>query len=249
MDRDAAYVKFEVIVLLGIVHCAEGKRREGISLEQVGGLPCLRVTLPESGRRNGIGQRWRLAQIRRAFHAHGVRRVVLSEKLSCTERFGEWNVVNPMPFYRGIADLLALSALEYRKIAPRSAVVRLCAPRLTYELAAAARRLCPLVRGISVDVPGEGEWFAKWLHKEYGIAVQGAGETDVTLAFGPCAHSADVHIDLSDEAAGRTALRATVPGLQLPEGCEEPMMAVLWECGRLERSQIRINRRDEGISS
>ena len=249
LDRTAAYVKFEVVILLGIVCCGEGKRGAFICVEQVGGLSCVRATVSEARRLNGIRQRLCLAQIRNAFRTHGVRRVVLSQSLPCAEQFREWRAVNPMPFYRGIADLLALGTLEDRNILPQSAVVGLAGARLTYEIEMTARRLCPLIRGISVDVPGEGEWFAGWLHREYGIAVRSFGESDVTLAFGPCARSGETCIDLTDEAEGSMQFYASVPGLWLPEGCEETMLAALWECGRLERSQIRINRRDEGISS
>lgn len=58
---------------------------------------------------------------------------------------------------------------------------------MSRPLFAAAERLCPQVRHLVVDVPGEGEELAAWLREEYGAAVlrPGGAAPDVTLAFGP----------------------------------------------------------------
>lgn len=42
---------------------------------------------------------------------------------------------------------------------------------MSRPLFAAAERLCPQVRHLVVDVPGEGEELAAWLREEYGAAV------------------------------------------------------------------------------
>ena len=154
-----------------------------------------------------------------------------------------------MPLYRDLADLLALALLEGRRIPPKQAVVTLAAPRVTRAVEGAAERLGPCVRGLALDVPGEGERFAGWLHREYGIAVYPPEQGDVTLDFGRGRGGGQGCIDLSREEGLCSSVRITARGLTLPDGDALPILSLLWECGRVKRSQIRVNWVDTGISS
>lgn len=89
--------------------------------------------------------------------------------------------MDPEPFCQAIAVPLALAALRRAGILRVRATVALSGPRVSRPLFAAAERLCPQVRHLVVDVPGEGEELAAWLREEYGAAVlRPAGGPDVT---------------------------------------------------------------------
>ena len=59
----------------------------------------------------------------------------------------------------------ALAALRRAGILRVRATVALSGPRVSRPLFAAAERLCPQVRHLVVDVPGEGEELAAWLRE------------------------------------------------------------------------------------
>ena len=100
----------------------------------------------------------------------GVRRVLAAED------FPLWPVleaaglrpVETEPFCQAMAVPLALAALRRARILRAQATVALAGQRVSRPLFAAAETLCPQVRRLVVDVPGEGEELAAWLREEDG---------------------------------------------------------------------------------
>lgn len=121
-----------------------------------------------------------------------------------------------------------VESLRARGVQPERASVCLRGGRVSPELALTARRLCPVVRTLIVDAP-EGGRLALHLQRQFGLPVlpPGSARPDLTLRFGggPLLEGA------SFAAAGPP----------LPEDCERlPLLAALWECGRLKTEEIRI---------
>lgn len=216
--------------MLARVELVGGTGRTELMWEEMGGVPCLCARM---GRR-GKGELRRAAK---AFRAAAVRRVILPEGMEGGVP-EPWLRGDPDTFYRDVADLIALGWLAERRIPLCGAVVRLTGPRLAPEVKGAAVRLCRWVRGVSVDIPGEGDGFARWLHREYGVAVVRGG--DVTLSFGGDGEGIDL--------TGRRPLpvELSAPALSLPGGYRDRLLAALWQCGGVRREQIRVNDRGVG---
>ena len=242
-----AYPVPEVMGLVGIVALEERRgRRPVVTEERVLGLRCLRVSVPvRPGLRDDRRKR-RAEQGAAALYRAGVRRALTAED------FPDWPAlegqglrsVDPEPFCQAIAVPLALAALRRAGILRVRATVALSGPRVSRPLFAAAARLCPQVRHLVVDVPGEGEELAAWLREEYGAAVlrPGGAAPDVTLAFGPGGEERGTVLRLYGPAPGLAGLRP-IPeeGGLPPDLAPLPLLSLLWECGRLTEGQIRIH--------
>lgn len=235
--------------MLGIVEQVPRRGEEYLRVENVEGLRVVYGGAAQPKRAGSVRWRRQTGRIQRAFSQWEVRRVLLPEEEGWRARFSQWSPVDPAPFCRDIADLLAISMLEGRGISPTRAVVTLAAPRMTREVEGAARRLSSAVKGVALDVPGEGDRLAAQLRREYGMAVYPPEQGDVTLDFGRRRPGAAGRVDLSDGGAVGLSLRIEAPGLALPEPYALPILSVLWECGRLKRSQIRAHWANHGISS
>ena len=233
--------------MVGIVALEERRgRRPVVTEERVLGLRCLRVSVPvRPGLREDRRKR-RAEQGAAALYRAGVRRALTAED------FPDWPAlegqglrsVDPEPFCQAIAVPLALAALRRAGILRVRATVALSGPRVSRPLFAAAERLCPQVRHLVVDVPGEGEELAAWLREEYGAAVlrPGGAAPDVTLAFGPGGEERGPVLRLYGPAPGLAGLRP-IPeeGGLPPDLAPLPLLSLLWECGRLTEGQIRIH--------
>ena len=242
-----AYPVPEVMGLVGIVALEERRgRRPVVTEERVLGLRCLRVSVPvRPGLREDRRKR-RAEQGAAALYRAGVRRALTAED------FPDWPAlegqglrsVDPEPFCQAIAVPLALAALRRAGILRVRATVALSGPRVSRPLFAAAERLCPQVRHLVVDVPGEGEELAAWLREEYGAAVlrPGGAAPDVTLAFGPGGEERGPVLRLYGPAPGLAGLRPILEEGGLPPDLAPlPLLSLLWECGRLTEGQIRIH--------
>lgn len=233
--------------LVGIVALEERRgRRPVVTEERVLGLRCLRVSVPvRPGLRDDRRKR-RAEQGAAALYRAGVRRALTAED------FPDWPAlegqglrsVDLEPFCQAIAVPLALAALRRAGILRVRATVALSGPRVSRPLFAAAERLCPQVRHLVVDVPGEGEELAAWLREEYGAAVlrPGGAAPDVTLAFGPGGEERGRVLRLYGPAPGLAGLRP-IPeeGGLPPDLAPLPLLSLLWECGRLTEGQIQIH--------
>ena len=120
------------------------------------------------------------------------------------------------------------AALALRGIQPEQAVLQLAGGRESPDMERVAWSLCPLVRNLVIDTPGDGV-LAVRLRREFGLPVLPAGsvQTDLCLRFdpGPVLEGGSFSLD----------------GACLPEDCERlPLLAALWECGRVKTQEIIV---------
>ena len=144
--------------------------------------------------------------------------------------------VDPLPFLRFYAGELALAVLLREGIAPQRGTVALRGRRVDRDMVRAAEFLCPRVRELAVSARKGGEELSSWLRREYGMPVRPDGE-GITAA---------IRFDKDAPAGGgrELFLYGGAPQLvgvrpraaALAEGDQEdlPLLAALWETGRLE---------------
>lgn len=107
-----------------------------------------------------------------------------------------------------------------------------------------AQRLCPQVKGLLIQVPGAGEDYARWLHGQYGLPVApAAAGAEVTVAFSPGGPRWGRCLEVYGDCR-LDGLRLTAPGLDLPEEMEEPLLAVLWERGKIRGEDLAVTSLD-----
>lgn len=213
------------------------KGRGRVQVEYLAGLSLMTgvLYLPPGLSQRRAGRR--LVRLEGQLRGLGVGRVVVPEGFSGLTRL---RPVDTLPFYRAVADVLVLEGLRLDGVAHPQGGVTLHAPWLCPELRRAAQRLCPLVRTLRIDVPGEGEDYARWLHRQYGLPVAPPeGPADVTASFGP-----------GERAQGRVlrlygrpelgGLRLSARGRMLPQECDQQLLALLWEQGAARREELYV---------
>lgn len=222
----------------------EEKGRGSSDLHYYGTLPVMTVTVcaPPS-----IGM-WRKGRrMRRAVHAlhqAGVRQVIWPKNCPWSLQEAGFAGIEVEALYQAQADRLALGALEGLGISPGEGRVALVAQRLTIPLQRTAQRLCPLVRGLLIQVPGEGEDYARWLHGQYGLPVApAAAGAEVTVAFSPGGPRWGRCLEVYGDCR-LDGLRLTAPELDLPEDMEELLLAVLWERGAIRGEDLAVTSLD-----
>lgn len=222
--------------MVGLIRYKRERVKSRPQIESFHGINVLAADLyaPEEGRQKRVERRIR--KLEKFFCEAEISRVIVPERFPYREQFSLVRPVSPRPLYRAMADLLALGVLERKGIRPGEARAALAGPRLCPELRAAAERLCPVVRELRIDVPGkEGEDFALYLQYEYGVPVVPRGmAADAVISFGETGEEADLRLwDCS-------GIRLGAEGVELPEEIEQPMLALLWEQGRVKREKIRV---------
>ena len=225
--------------MVGELVCLREKGRGRLERARLGPLEVLRWTVyaPE-----GLSE-WRLERrLRRAERelcAAHVGRVVLRGGFPYWDRLGRLRPVDPLLLWRGIADRLALGALDAQGVPYRRGRVALSAPRLCSQLESAAERLCPLVKGLLIDAPG-GEDYARYLQAKFGLPVTPpAAGAEATVAFGPAGGRWGRCLELYGEA-DLGGLTVDAEGMELTEDCRDQVLALLWERGEVKREQLRI---------
>lgn len=223
--------------MVGQLTLAREKGRRPLEETSLGPLRVLRavVCAPE-----GLPS-WRLnRRIRRAERAlvrAGAGRVVLGADFPYRGRLALLRPVDPVPMWRGAADVLALGALDRSGVPRLRGRVALSAPRLCPELERAAQRLCPQVRGLLIDAPG-GLDYARYLQAKFGLPVTPpAAGADVTAAFGPGGGRWGQTLELY-EGGTLNGLILRIEGVDLPADCADQVMALLWERGELTAETI-----------
>lgn len=231
------YVYPEVRNMLGRVVLLPTPGKVRTEPEVIAGLPLLRadLCLPENISERRL--RRQLGRLRKALLCQGVRRAVFPDGFPYINALPDLIPVKPLPLYRAAAHLLLLADLRRKGIPPARASVRLSAPALYPELAAAAERLCPEVRRLIIDAPGGGELAAR-LYRSYGIPVTPDGPADACAAFGPVKAESPVALRLYGKTPELRGLALVAPELTLPEDCAQSLLSALWECGRVNFQQL-----------
>lgn len=198
----------------------------------------------------GLAEKKRLRRLERGAELlwrAGARRVLTAPAFAEGEllRAHGLRPVDPVPFCQALAAPLALAALERAGEVPTRAAVALSAPRASRPLLRAAEFLCPRVRYLMVDMPGEeGDRLAAWLREEYGAAVLRPGGTPapaVVLCFGPGWRGGGTALHLYGPVPDLAGLRLAPREGGLPQELDElPLLALLWEEGRIKEGEIGI---------
>lgn len=204
------------------------------------GLPVLRAEADPAG---FWGDR-RLKKAGRGLLRGGARRVLVPRGFQHWPLLGELGLVpvEAETLVRAHCAPLALAALARRGLSPDRATVALRGTRAGWEMARAAEELCPRVRCLVVDAPSGGEELARWLRREYGIPILPAEEGGhLALRFQPgpppCEEEA---LELYGPAPDLAGLRLAAPALAEEDREDLPLLAALWEGGKLGRGDIKI---------
>lgn len=228
---------------MGIVELEEGRGRPRLEERRLLGLRCLAARVPV---RAGWKEKRLLRQVERgaaALAKAGVRRALTAED------FPHWAVLEEAGlrpvwaecFCQALAAPLALAALAAQGRRPETAAVLLSGPGASPALARAAEALCPRVRRLAVDGGAAGEELACWLRLEFGAAVEppGLANPHVALSFGPPERRGEITFRLYGPRPDLAGFVPAVRGLRLPAGLDRlPLLALLWEAGRLEAEQV-----------
>ena len=225
--------------MTGYLEISRERGRVSSSVSEEYGIPILtvRLCLPEGIRARTLKQRLnRAEQILRKANVH---RVIFPPRFPYRECFRAFKAVEPLEFYRSAADVLVLGWLECHGVDRMQGRVALSGARLSPDLEYTARRLCPEVRGICIDVPGEeGAWFAAELQRTYGApAVPKGMSADLTVEFSPVGTG---RLWLWGEEPYLDGLRLTAGGVKPPAEIADAVLTLLWEQGKLRREQLRV---------
>ena len=179
----------------------------------------------------------------RALYQTGVRQVIWPQNCPWSLQEAGFVGIEVEPLYQAQADQLALGALARLGIPPGEGRVALVAQRLTIPLQRTAQRLCPQVRGLLIQVPGQGEDYARWLYGQYGLPMAPAGAgADVTVAFSPGGPRWGRGLEVYGPCQ-LEGLRLAAPGLELPPDIEQPLLAQLWERGMVRGEDLVVTER------
>lgn len=233
--------------MIGVLELVEKKgRRPEVTAGRLYGLRCLRAEIPVTAGLRESRIRRRVDKGALALARAGVRRVLTAADFPWWEQLGRHGLcpVETAAFCQALAAPLTLAALERQKISPARASVALWGPSTSRALLRAAEELCPRVRALAVDVPGEEARLASWLWQEFGAAMvrpEAGGGPDVALWFGPDGPAGGVTLSLY---GSRPELAGLSPRLSRGPGEEElsrlELLALLWEEGYLDLREIRI---------
>lgn len=202
------------------------------------GLTVLRAEVDRSG---FWGER-RLRRAGRALRRNGVLRVLAPEEL--LPRLGELGLrrVAPEPFVRAQSVPLALALLERQGLAPDRAAVALRGLRVDRDFLRTAEELCPRVRSLIIDAPHGGRELAQMLRWEYGVPILPEGERgQAALIFqADCPRHEETALELFGPRPRLAGLTLSVPRLDARDREALPLLAALWEGGRLRPEDIKI---------
>lgn len=214
--------------------------RSRVRRTELYGLPVLRASL----RPTGWWGQWRMERALRALQTRGVRTVLLPSDFDRWETLEALGLrpVDPVPLLQAAAGPLALALLARAGIAPTQATVALRGERAGPELRRAAELLCPQVRQLVIDAPRGGTALAEDLRRRFGVPLlprETAG--DVGVLFSPGSVGTDRQtLRLSSPAPDLAGLRLSLPGLEEKDREKLPLLAALWQAGRLPVDRLKI---------
>ena len=223
--------------MLGCLEFVPGGRGRG-TIEDLFGMSVLAVRTDPSG---WLGER-RLKRAGITLRRGGAVRTLVPEefeKWDFLKRFG-LRPVDPAPFLRAQAPVLALEGLRRRDFNPERATVAVSGIRVDGAMFRAAATLCPKVRRIVVSAPG-GERLACRLREEFGMPVL---PPEVPAQLELCFHPVD-----KTGAAARMELYGRDPELDGgklihtglgEQGNDLSLLCALWERGKLDMKGLKF---------
>ena len=226
-------------MLIGQLVISPGGRGKAAS-GRLYGLPVLRAETDPGGF-------WGAHRLRRA--ARGLRRGGVLRVLTPPD-FDSWPAlagcglrpVETERFVRAQSVSLALAALQRQGLVPGRSTVALRGLRADRDMARTAAALCPLVRGLVIDAPRGGGELALWLRREFGVPILPEGERgEVALSFQEgCPVPEEASLELWGPRPRLAGLRLSAPELEEADRENLPLLAALWEGGRLAPQDIKI---------
>lgn len=211
--------------MLGRIVWGEG-RKAHFHEERIMDLPVLVLTIPCALRREKHVERY--LSLLRERH---VNRVLLPEGWEFWQSFRRQGlqIVNTGALRTALTPAWAVTSLQRKGLEPQQATLRLWGERENASMYTVARALCPMVRCLSIDVPGGSE-IAQLLHAEFGMPVlpMRRGRADLDLAFAPDPQLSNCTVCLKECDV-------------LPvEGGNMEILCVLWENGRIFTEDIAV---------
>lgn len=222
--------------MVGQLEYGRGKAEQ----RQLYGLPVVCARAEPEG---WLGER-RLRRAGQTLRRNGAVKVLVPEG------FAHWELLagaglHPIatgPFLRAQSAALALGVLERKGRAPDRATIALRGERADRELLRAAVALCPLVRNLVIDAPRGGAELAAHLRAEFGVPILPPGEAgEVGLAFGENGLVQDeTALHLCGPCPTLEGVEVQAPALAERDRKNLPLLAILWENGRLSPEWIKI---------
>lgn len=186
----------------------------------------------------------RLRRAGRGLRRSGARRALVPGGFRDWPLLEEYGLgpVDPGGLLRACCLPLAVEALRRDGVPPGRATVSLRGLRADRDMARAAVQLCGRVRYLAISAPRGGEELARWLRREYGVPVLPAEEpAQLTLRFHPgAAVGAGETLELYGDRPDLCGLRLSAPALAEGDREDLPLLAALWEGGRLGDGGIKI---------
>ena len=221
-----------------LIRAPKGRGRG--ELGRLYGMPVLRAEVDQSG----FWGEYRLRRAGKSLRLGGALRVLAPrnfDRWSLLETFG-LRRMDPELFVRAQSVPLTLEALERQGMAPDRSTVALRGLRADREMARAAAELCPRVRRLVVDAPRGGRELAQWLRREFGVPILPPGEVgQAALRFQEgCPAREEAVLDLFGLCPSLAGLTLSAPGLAEEDREDLPLLAALWEGGRLRPQDIKI---------
>lgn len=219
--------------MLGVLWpCERGRVR--LETGALGGLRVIRALVPAGGR-----QSRRVDRAARLLAKAGVRRVLEHRLFDAGDALGQYGLryVDGSALYRHMAPELILARLAQLGMEPGHTVVVLRAEQVSGELARAAERLCPVVRGVVIRAGAGSGRLQQRLYARYGMAVDGLWRGDVMeVCFdGPCGEG-ELGLWPCTGRLGLTAEEIHVPA----EVDHDGFLCALWQAGGVKEGQLRV---------
>ena len=220
-----------------------GVRRFSLERTAVQGFPLLRLEAPIPRRTDRADRR--AAKGAALLARAGCRRVLAAPDFPYWPQLEEAGLrpVDPGPLCQALAAPLLLAELDRLGIPHRRAAVALWGDRVSRPFFEAACALCPQVRTLTIAAPDGGEDLRRFLREEYGAAALEAGAgppAHTAAAFSP-APAAEEILRLCGPVPDLGSLALRPAEWEMPEEIETlPLLALLWESGRLNAQGIEI---------
>lgn len=161
--------------------------------------------------------RWRKAG--RLLQSQRVRRLWLSREASLPPVLQDvgMRLYDPLPSLQGLGDMIFFHKIHSLGLCSQSITLRLCGKSAQGALGQVARRLCPVVAGISIQAEEGGVALQERLYQDFGMAPPSPGQDyDGTLWFGgECPPKTRVFLQLhsvsSDDFYGISPRNGRIP--------------------------------------
>ena len=149
--------------------------------------------------------------------------------------------VSPLPLLRGLGGPLAVAALHRNGTSPSAACVALRGRRADRDMQEAAHYLVPRVRHLVIAAPEGGRELGEYINRHFGVPVLPPSETgDVGLCFSRKTGEEREQICLSHEGWELGTAVVSAPELREEDRTDLSVIEVLWERGKLAKTQINI---------